>query len=320
MIKQVTLTEWYGRLGNNLTQLCNAIEYAYQHKWVFVNKGILFCGQNPIRGVHDGLSWYEGEHFRKHAMIRDFVVNFSDLSGVTLETVDSLVPEKEIREFYDDRSLLPVSNARRSEILRQWVRPHFVVEPSPVIDDDTLVIHIRSGDIFNPGAHSFYVQPPFAFYKKVVEDFAFKKLHILTESDMRNPCIHLLQTEYPNVKIQASSLAQDVSVILQAKHFLCNSHGTFGHMLALVSDKLEHLYIPYYCDPYSAKFQDNGFLSATQTHTFFDLRGISHFQAHEYIIDDYIPPFSWNPANPIQYSKLILLPTSSVRLLNVKHP
>jgi hypothetical protein len=318
-MKQVTLTEWYGRLGNNLTQLCNAIEYARQKKWIFVNKGVRFCGENPIRGVHDGLSWYEGEHHKKHAMIQDFLVNFSDLSGITLETVDTLVPEKVVREFYDERDLVPVSNATRSEILRTWVRPHFLQQSSSEIDDKTLVIHIRSGDIFNPGAHSFYVQPPFAFYKKVIEDFGFQKLHILTESDMRNPCIHLLQTEYPNVKIQASSLAEDVGVILQAQHFLCNSHGTFGHMLALLSDKLRHLYIPYYCDPYTASFQDNGFLSANQTHTFFDLRTISHFQVHEYVIDDYIAPFSWNPGNPAQYTKLVLLPTSSVRQLHVKN-
>lgn len=314
-MKQVTLTEWYGRLGNNLSQLCNAIEYARQKKWVFVNKGVRFCGHNPIPGVHDGLSWFEGEHFRKHAMIQDFLVNFSDLPGLTLENVDSLVPDKEVREFYDEREALCVSNVVKSEILRTWIAPHFVSNSSVSVDPDTLVIHIRSGDIFNPGAHSFYVQPPFAFYKKVIEEFGFTKLHILTEPDLRNPCIHLLQSEYPNVKIQSSSLADDVGVILQAKHFLCNSHGTFGHMLALMSTNLEHLYLPYYCDPYSVSFQDNGFLSGNQTQLFFDLRGISHLCVHEYVMEGYIPPFSWNPGNPEQYSKLVLLPTSAVHPL-----
>ena len=110
-MKQVTLTEWYGRLGNNLSQLCNAIEYARQHQWVFTTKGVRFRGENPIRGVHDGLSWYEGELRGKHAMIGDFLVNFSEVQGITLDNVDELVPEKVVREFYDERDALYVPNA-----------------------------------------------------------------------------------------------------------------------------------------------------------------------------------------------------------------
>jgi hypothetical protein len=311
-MKQVRLTEWYGRLGNNLTQLINAIAFAKQHNYVFVYKDTKFQDPNPIPGLHDGLGIMEGPDRGKHMLITPFLVNFSERSEISLDTVDTIFPEVITGEFYDDKSLEHVSNAEKNHILKTYVYPHFQQSHQSSITESTLVIHIRSGDIFNPGCHSFYVQPPFAFYKKIIDEHSFDRIHIITEPDKRNPCIQMIQDMYPTTTIQSSELINDCSVILQAKHFACNSTGTFGHMLALLSKNIEHLYLPKYADADFMGQKDNGFLTAKNTQIFFDMSSITEFKVHEYAIYNYIPPFSWSPGNPMHLHLLRMLPTENV--------
>jgi hypothetical protein len=309
-ITQVVLQEWWGRLGNNLTQLINAIEFASRNKCVFVNKDTRYS--NPVKcAVYEGLTYhYDGPLKGRHALIEDFIVNFSDDPDITLSNVDNKCSKKHIDLFYDNPDG-DIPNSRKSEILRNYIRDHFVTSPVN-IDSDTLVIHIRSGDIFNPGAHGFYVQPPFSFYTKVIDEMKYEKIHIVTEPDLRNPAIRLIKDKYPNTTIQTSSVIEDCSVVLQASHFLCNSQGTFGHMLALMSKNIKNLYLPYYFKPENVVFTDNSFLKAKDTSSFFNMKSISHFTIHEYIIHNYIEPFSWNPYDQIQIMKLIYLPIENI--------
>jgi hypothetical protein len=315
-MKQVRLTEWYGRLGNNLTQLINAIAFAKQNKYIFVHKDTLFKGANPIPGLHDGLCVFDGSERGKHVLIQPFLVNFSDISGVSLDNVDFFFPEILIGEFYDNKELQHVPNSEKNYILKTYVYPHFQQSLQPSISENTLVIHIRSGDIFNPGCHSFYVQPPFSFYKKIIDEHSFEKIHIITEPDMRNPCIQMIQDMYPTTTVQSSSLLDDCSVILHAKHFACNSTGTFGHMLALLSRTIEHLYLPKYAEAEYMGREDNGFLTAKNTQTFFDMSSIHDFHVHEYAIFNYIPPFSWSPGNPLHMHLVRMLPIECVHRLS----
>ena len=45
-------------------------------------------------------------------------------------------------------------------------------------DKEDLYIHIRSGDIFND-AHSPYAQPPFCFYRKILNYYKFNKVYLV---------------------------------------------------------------------------------------------------------------------------------------------
>ena len=288
-MKQVVLQEWYGRLGNNLTQLVNAIDFCERNKYVFVQKNTIFthAEKGPI---YDGLTDFKNPTKDLHSFINNFLVNFTD-QNITLENVDDICIDKIIDFFYDAH--IPVSNSRKSEILRTYILPNFNYNSDPY-DENTLVIHIRSGDIMKEGCHSFYVQPPYAFYKKVIDENNYKKIIILTEPDKKNPAIQLIQDNYQNVLIQCTNLYENVSSILNAKHFICNSHGTFGHMLALMSLNIKNIYIPYYLNP-KGNFQDNNFLKSEDTKAFFDMSDITHMKVHEYLVYNYIGPFSWNP-------------------------
>jgi len=302
---QVVLQEWYGRLGNNLTQLINAIGYCERNKYVFVQKNTIYthAEKGPI---YDGLTEFEGSKKDLHCFIQNFIANFTD-QYITLENVDNICKNKIIGMFYDAE--IPVPNNKKSQILQKYVLPNFRYNDNPH-NDETLVMHIRSGDIMNTNCHSFYVQPPFSFYKKVIDENNYKRIIIVTEPDKRNPAIQLIQNNYQNVTIQSTNLYEDVSCILNAKNFLCNSTGTFGHMLALMSKNLKKLYIPRYDT--TTGFGDNNFLKAEDTRVFFDMSNITHININEYIIKNYIPPFSWNPGNSWQIELVKHLPIEYV--------
>jgi hypothetical protein len=290
---QVVLQEWYGRLGNNLTQLINVIDFCERNKYVFVQNNTIYT--HATKGpIYDGLTEFEGPRKDLHAFIQNFVVNFTD-------NVNELSTNKIVGMFYDPD--IPVLNSRKSEILRKYILPNFKYNNSP-LDNDTLVIHIRSGDIMKEGCHGFYVQPPFSFYKKVIDENNFKKIIIVTEPDKKNPAIQMLLESYSNISIQSTNLYDDVSCILNAKHLICNSQGTFGHMLALLSPNIKNIHIPYYLNPHGTYFNDNSFLKSEDTRIFFDMSSINHFKVHEYFVFNYISPFSWNPGDNSQIELL----------------
>ena len=56
--------------------------------------------------------------------------------------------------------------------LQQFVLPRFMAPPMPQQDPDTLVIHIRSGDVMNSKASgSKYWEPPLKFYKHIIRKY-----------------------------------------------------------------------------------------------------------------------------------------------------
>ena len=133
---------------------------------------------------------------------------------------------------------------------------------------------------------------------------------------MKNPAIQMIQDNYQNVIIQSTNLYEDVSCILNAKNFICNSQGTFGHMLALMSPNIKNLYLPYYFNPHTAEYNDNSFLKSNDTKYFFDMTNITHFKVHEYYIVNYISPFSWNPGESYQIEFLKNLSIENVFKIN----
>ena len=110
-----------------------------------------------------------------------------------------------------------------------------------------LVIHIRSGDIFDPQKHCpGYAQPPLAWYKACIqchkERYGSAFLAILVFENEANPCIRPLiewcgQENIP-LKIQSSSINEDYSYIMNA-HALVDSVGTFLLPAKELSKKLQ---------------------------------------------------------------------------------
>ncbi len=112
------------------------------------------------------------------------------------------------------------------------------------VSEDTLVIHVRGGDVFDSRPSRRYGQPPFAFYETVIGSRAWDGVMLVSE-DTANP-VHGLITDYcekngiPLTPV-SGDLLSDVSVLLGATHLVVSA-GTFGRAMVLLSDKVRHVY------------------------------------------------------------------------------
>ena len=132
------------------------------------------------------------------------------------------------------------ANMRRTCL--DWVAPFLQIprnkEP---IGDDTIVMHLRSGDnyhrIFDPPTN--YVPNPLIFYLNLIE--SFEKCILITEPDDKNPIVHELK-KIDKVQIQSSTVAEDFATLMSAKNLALSGVGTFAMAAALCSSEIKNLY------------------------------------------------------------------------------
>ena len=90
--------------------------------------------------------------------------------------------------------------------------------PKVNVNKNDLIIHIRSGDIFQHKGETDYApdysQPPLCFYQKILEQFKFSDIYIIAEDNTFNPVIEELKKKYPKIKYNQNSLEIDLSYLI----------------------------------------------------------------------------------------------------------
>ena len=99
--------------------------------------------------------------------------------------------------------------------------------PKVKININDLYIYIRGGDIFRHLNKSapHYTQPPLCFYRKILNEFNFREVTIISE-DILNPVISILLQEYSFIKYKKNNIKLDIS-------YLANSFLIFGKNLTI---------------------------------------------------------------------------------------
>ena len=211
------ISHWYGRMGNNVWQVKNALHVAisYGYNCIIMPEHTMFnttkiVMNNPISDAH--LKPIETDFFH----------------------TDKILPDLDYTIF-----------DKNKQQVKRHLQQAYTVKADKVFDEDVLVIHIRSGDIFDPSPHSEYIQPPLVFYRKVIDDGNYRKI-ILVAEDTKNPCVNkLLELYNGRITYTPSSLTDDVKTILSAKH-LVSSYGTFTSALITLSDNIKKVFNPSY--------------------------------------------------------------------------
>ncbi len=148
---------------------------------------------------------------------------------------------------------LPMSTfERRIEIARKYIRPLFILNEKK-LDSNDLVIHLRSGDIF-ARAHYAYIQPPYEFYKDIINSRKWNNIYIITEKP-NNPCYDKLKLDYPNIITflehgnraggNGWGFKDDLEYLLGCAHYIpCQS--SLCSIIIQMSETIKHVYLPSY--------------------------------------------------------------------------
>ena len=107
------------------------------------------------------------------------------------------------------------------------------------VNKEDLYIHIRSGDIFI-FAHSPYAQPPFCFYKTILNNYKFNKVYLIAQ-DKNNPIIEKILSEYTNVIYKQNDIKEDISYLINAYNVVA-SISSFVNSIIQLNYNLEKLF------------------------------------------------------------------------------
>ena len=203
------LQSWKGRLGNNIHQLSNIIDIAiaYKHNVNFKVDHPLF----NLKLIEEYFNKYNNKKIDRGIFFYRGKMSYS-----------SDIYEGNIEE--------------RNNLLKK----SFLIKDINKLDEDDLIIHIRSGDIFSTCPNRAYVPPPLSYYINYINKIQHKKIIIISE-DKKNPVINKLLQLYKNAEYNKRTLNHDIRIILGATKIIY-SIGTFIPKLLLMSDNIKLLY------------------------------------------------------------------------------
>lgn len=207
----IILKAWYGRLGNNIIQLSNIINIA-----------IAFKHNIKINVQH---------RFFDVSLIEKYFNKYNNSEIIT----------DDYNFYYNTK--LPFSNAifkQNIEEKNKILQKAFLINNINKLPENDIVIHIRSGDIFDSNPHSNYVPPPLSYYTKEIDKYKYKKIHIICE-DTTNPVVNELRKLYKNTVYEKNTLEKDIRIILGATNIIY-SVGTFVPALMSLSNNNKYLY------------------------------------------------------------------------------
>jgi hypothetical protein len=117
------------------------------------------------------------------------------------------------------------------------------------LEDDTLAIHIRSGDIFDPDPNPRYGQPPLSWCELLIERGGFGRVVVIAQTEFAvgraNPVVTELRRRWPQVEVISQSPEHDFHTLRHARH-LALSVSTFAVAAAMLNSRLETLHVPRY--------------------------------------------------------------------------
>ena len=177
-----------------------------------------------------------------HDLINE--IYFGDLNKDQIRSSRFFYYESENRDFNINLDYL-YNNIRK--VALEYVRPNLKVPNLPSLDDNTIVIHIRSGDLFETiydessenVQNVNYITNPLKYYLTLVD--MFDNVIVVTEKDSYNPIVEKLR-EIKKVTIQSKSLEEDFTTLISAKNLASSGVGTFCVSAALCNSNLTNFY------------------------------------------------------------------------------
>lgn len=223
----VLVVQPLGRFGNNVIQLIHAIHIAetYNINIVRFHKFPQFT-TNEVRLNRITNRANKDHPLRKIRVQGHFFYEYKNLA--------------------DFAGLQPSSQANNNRIALEYIRPILRLSsdlPFQPDFDNTLFIHIRSGDLFRGGgSHGAYAQPPLDYYTRILSLEKEKTVVVLYE-DTGNPVVQALQVAFPHIQLYSLPLYETIYVFVHAK-YVVSGVGSFIPMILSMNGVYTKLYLP----------------------------------------------------------------------------
>jgi len=222
----VLIIQPLGRFGNNVHQLIQAIHIAetFNINVIRFRFGNFKTDEIRIYGIKNRAN--RNHPFRQTRIVGNFFYDHENYSSFP--------------------GLQPLSSHEYRRIALEYLRP--IVLSSQNIPfqpnyDNTLFVHIRSGDIFRGSSpHPNYVQPPIDYYRYVFSIEEGKDIVVLYEDD-GNPVVNSLRGIYPNIQFYSLPLYETIHIFMCAK-YIVSGFGTFIPSITSMNDVYQRLYHP----------------------------------------------------------------------------
>lgn len=208
----VYVNNWFGRLGNNIIQIINALHIAiclktnvylsshsfFKENSIVINKEVPHSKYNCI--IDSGYFFYQStqnqEYFRKN--YDEVRLRLKSIFTIDTDTLD-----------YDK-------------------------------NENNLLIHIRGGDIIIPNkGQPDYPLPPISFYDYIIQSKDWENIKIISED--KNWIVDTLLNKYPKCTFKIQSLYDDILEILRSKNIII-SVGTFIPALIVLANNQKNVY------------------------------------------------------------------------------
>ena len=158
LISNYTINSYYGGFGNNLQQLALGAMYAELYKNNFYSKEHKLV--NTFSIINNNFS----DFFAKYRFDSRFY-NFENISEKFTNSpiTDTPLKNKDAKYY----------NENFYKIFQDIIEPNLNFKKDIEIDDQTLVMHIRSGDIFEKSedntilGHDYYLQNPLIYFQNL---------------------------------------------------------------------------------------------------------------------------------------------------------
>ena len=263
------LPKWFGKFGNNIQQISNAIYYCEKH-------GIKFT-MPPHPHIENIEIDFGSNEFKINPSSWNYFYFFD---------------EPDYNDFECDIDDL---NFNRKRICEQYIFPKLKLNRELIkqpLDDDHLIIHFRSADIYNGNhnngnRHFLYVQNPLSYFLELVDKFN-NKVTILAE-DNDNPITPILKDR--GVKVDTLQLQETFETLLRTKNLATSGVSSFPISAALCSLNIKNLY----CSNYYLEGHLNPMMMK------------DHINVYMKNIDTklYMEPKSWPEKGPLDLDKIL---------------
>ena len=209
----------YGRLGNNIYQLLNIINIANKDR-NRINIDNLKLNLNNIINFDN---------------ITNFFTDFDESSNINSDFMPKNL------HLYKKRNINILDFFK---ISKEFIIPNLKINTKP-LNSKICCIHIRSGDIFSEQGHlnSNYIQPPVAYYKKIISDInnEYEKFIIISEKDKNNPCIQELLNYSSKIEFQSNSEIKDYELLMRSETLIL-SRSSFSDSVVFLSPNIKNVY------------------------------------------------------------------------------